>query len=700
MPAAAKPKPVRQLMSIDVTAKVMNFYFDKPWYAPSSQVLVSEGVRLPRMSKDFGAQEYIATPGGTPMPASWVFGTPRSEGIGELDYSGASIIMGGAGSDKILSGWTPPPGGPKSILVGGAGRDRFYVDYDTRTGLFDSRILDAAAGETVRINMNALDPTDIASAVSAARSAAAVAFGKGLRLTMAYGIVQVAGGQRFSTSDLDDEIYFELSSIGVNVDTGKGNDDVNGTAASDTIVGGDGNDSIAGSTEEAFAGDSLDGGSGNDTITGTERADTIVGGAGNDLIDGQGGGDVIRGGGGADTIYAHRGDTIQDLDADDLLVVTQLGWRPVTKARVQYVLHAQKNGSTLEGGDDDDWLDASSFGGWSNIGVRLIGGAGKDIYVIDDARDDIVGLEAGDLIMVTSADAAVRAKAIQWSMQSGALVQFQAELNDGSPRTARGWRFDDSFVGSELDDTIFGEAGHDDIGGSSGNDILYGDDGNDDLDGDDGRDTLFGGNGDDTLSGGLGNDKLFGDDGDDLLYGGFGDDVLVGGSGADTLEGGAGYDVLQAGFTSTQPARERGVNRLSGGDGDDTLIGNVGNDLLMGGDDNDKLYGMDGNDTLVGGEGADFLFGGAGADLFVFVPSNTSERDVIGDFQSGLDKIDLSAFTLISGYDAGRCLVAFDMRSATLKVDVNGDGFDDVIVAFKGSTTFDVGRDIVWNKLL
>lgn len=119
----------------------------------------------------------------------------------------------------------------------------------------------------------------------------------------------------------------------------------------------------------------------------------------------------------------------------------------------------------------------------------------------------------------------------------------------------------------------------------------------------------------------------------------------------------------------------------------------------MGGDGDDKLYGGDGNDTLVGGEGADFLFGGAGADLFVFVPSNTSERDVIGDFQTGLDKIDLSAFTLIEGYNPLRCRLAFDTRTSTLTVDVNGDGFNDVIVAFKGSSTFNVNTDITWNGL-
>lgn len=694
------PTPARRLMSIDVNAKTMKLYYDKPWYAPSSQVLVSAGVRLPRMTKDFGAQQIIDTPGGRLLTAGWVFGPPTGVRLGDNVYAGPAIIMGGAGSDSISSSWEPTAGGARAVLMGGKGVDTFSISYDARTHVFNSRILDATAGERVYIYLGSVQASRIASVLSRVKSDAVAEFGKGLDLVMSYQIAQVAGGRTIRTTDLSEMITFESSTIGVSVDAGKGNDYIEGTSATDTIVGGAGDDTIQGALGEATVGDSLVGGAGDDSIRGLEGADTIDGGIGNDSIDGGGGGDVIRGGAGADTIYAYRGDTYLDLGADDLLIVSDNDWRPVTAARLRFQLLAEGDGSTLVGGDEDDFLQATRYGDWSNIGVWLIGGAGNDTFVVDDAKDDIVGLEAGDLIWVNSADAALRSKAILWSVQSGAEVAFQVQLDGDSPRVAQGWRFDDGIIGSELADTIYGDAGNDILGGYGGNDFLSGDDGNDDLAGGDGRDTLSGGTGNDTLAGDLGNDKLYGDDGDDLLIGGYGNDTLVGGNGADTLDGGAGDDVLQAGFTSTVDAKEKGVNRLSGGDGSDTLIGNVGSDLLMGGDGIDKLYGMDGNDTLVGGEGADFLFGGAGADTFVFVPSNTSERDVIGDFESGLDKIDLSAFTLIEGYNPNNRRIAFDSRTSTLTVDVNGDGFDDVIVAFRGSSTFDVKKDIVWNKLL
>lgn len=68
------------------------------------------------------------------------------------------------------------------------------------------------------------------------------------------------------------------------------------------------------------------------------------------------------------------------------------------------------------------------------------------------------------------------------------------------------------------------------------------------------------GAGDDRISGGDGNDTLRGDGGDDLLRGGDGSDDLAGGAGNDVLEGGDGRDILDGGF---------GRDRMRGGDGDD-----------------------------------------------------------------------------------------------------------------------------------
>ncbi len=58
----------------------------------------------------------------------------------------------------------------------------------------------------------------------------------------------------------------------------------------------------------------------------------------------------------------------------------------------------------------------------------------------------------------------------------------------------------------------------------------------------------------------------------------------------------------------------RGVTRVYGEGGNDTLYGQRGNDFLFGGSGNDRLYGGIGDDQLRGGTGDDLLSGGFGAD--------------------------------------------------------------------------------------
>lgn len=121
------------------------------------------------------------------------------------------------------------------------------------------------------------------------------------------------------------------------------------------------------------------------------------------------------------------------------------------------------------------------------------------------------------------------------------------------------------------------------------------------------------GNGrDNELEGTNGNDRLYGRGGDDELEGKGGRDKLYGGSGNDEIEGDGGKDLL---------------------------YGGGGNDDLEGGGGNDKLWGGKGRDELEGDSGNDKLWGGSGADRFVF--DDDDGRDVIKDFQVGLDRIEI-----------------------------------------------------------
>ena len=99
-----------------------------------------------------------------------------------------------------------------------------------------------------------------------------------------------------------------------------------------------------------------------------------------------------------------------------------------------------------------------------------------------------------------------------------------------------------------------------------------------------------------------------------------------------------------------------------GGAGNDTLTGQpnendqlyglTGNDVLVGGSGDDYLDGGDGDDVLTGGLGGDVLFGGAGADRFVYLSGSDSglnrDYDMLADFETGIDTIDLRALSVSS----------------------------------------------------
>jgi VCBS repeat-containing protein len=147
------------------------------------------------------------------------------------------------------------------------------------------------------------------------------------------------------------------------------------------------------------------------------------------------------------------------------------------------------------------------------------------------------------------------------------------------------------------------------VTGGAGSQVVYGDGANQSivLGADD--DELHGGAGDDYVGSHGGNDWLYGDDGNDTVSGGEGNDWLYGGAGNDRLLGGSGKD------------------RLDGGAG------------------NDALKGEAGNDWITGGLGRDKLWGGAGRDVFDFNSVQESkvgsQRDIIQDFRSGQDRVDL-----------------------------------------------------------
>jgi len=171
-----------------------------------------------------------------------------------------------------------------------------------------------------------------------------------------------------------------------------------------------------------------------------------------------------------------------------------------------------------------------------------------------------------------------------------------------------------------------------------------------------GNDSLFGNSLANMLRGMSGNDRLEGFGGSDFINGNAGTDTVDGGMGADSLLGGRDNDRL---FGSG------GEDRVNGNLGDDVVFGDAGNDRVHGGKNDDIVYGGAGNDSVFGDLGNDTLYGNEGADVFVFASQNGA--DVIQDFTSGVDKIELRH----DGVDASNILslVSYVNSQAVINID-------------------------------
>nr|NJM02841.1 S8 family serine peptidase [Desulfobacula sp.] len=149
---------------------------------------------------------------------------------------------------------------------------------------------------------------------------------------------------------------------------GKGDDSISGMGGNDQAYGGDGNDSIT-----MHDGDDLAyGGSGNDIIIDSQGSDTIYGEAGNDIIIGGIGDDRLYGGTEDDIVSGHDGnDAIEGNDGND-------------------TLSGGTGEDSIYGGTGNDML----FGGEGSD--TLVGGAGNDFFETGSGYDIIeLGMTSG-----------------------------------------------------------------------------------------------------------------------------------------------------------------------------------------------------------------------------------------------------------------------------------------------------------------
>ncbi len=244
--------------------------------------------------------------------------------------------------------------------------------------------------------------------------------------------------------------------------------------------------------------------------------------------------------------------------------------------------------------------------------------------------------------------------------------------------------------------------------------------------------TIKGGKGNDTIIGSTGDDTIFGGAGNDSLSGGAGNDVFRIGkpSGMDSFDGGAGTNRIEAaldyariGISAIANIQQISNNGFAhtmvvGSTLADTLdLGSVqltGVESISLGAGNDTLVGSSAADTIIGGAGADQLSGGGGADHFVFnlyTESRLGRYDRILDFTSGQDVIDVhaidadtlttgdQAFTLIGNSAfhgiAGELRVFQGGGMTCIRGDLNGDGLADFDIRLATGMTLTTGDFIL-----
>ncbi|MBL0746253.1 calcium-binding protein [Nocardioides baculatus] len=378
------------------------------------------------------------------------------------------------------------------------------------------------------------------------------------------------------------------TTYGVSIDTGAGNDVVDGTAArswgADVTLGA-GADRFEGGASDDYvlAGDVVVAGS--DVSYPDADPDVLIGGGGGDSLrsgqDGLPNSDVLQGGDGDDGL-AYAG-TLTDaslLDGGSGVDRLGLALRPGAQLLDNVAGELRRDGALVR-----RWTSVESFAAGpadvTGVTLEVRGSAVAESLLLFDAMPLTGDLGAGDdslRVMATLPavstlaggegrdrfDFGTEDGSVEWDLRSGAVT-----TDDGS-FTARG--FEDGFV-SAARTRLVGTDGPNDLAANSCDAR---------IDGRDGRDRLS-----------IHSDGTF-----DVFDTCIGSAVLLGGRGHDTIISRAGSK-----------------DRMVGGRGNDTFDAVGSNDTVFGGPGHDGADLGNGNDAFYGGPGRDKVDGQQGRDL-------------------------------------------------------------------------------------
>jgi Ca2+-binding RTX toxin-like protein len=576
--------------------------------------------------------------------------------------SSANILTGGAGNDTLDGG------AGADTLIGGAGNDIYVVD-----DVADSVVELAAEGtDTVRsgvsyalaANVENLTLTGTAAIDGIGNLLANVLTGNGAANTLIAGdgndTLNGAGGPDILIGGLGNDTYDVDDAGDVVVELlGEGTDTVRSTI-SFTLAENVERLTLMGAAAINGFGNKLD-----NRITGNAGANTLSGDAGND---------TLNGGAGADTMIGGLGNDIFVVDNDgDIVIEAAAEGTDTVLSSISMVLAANVENLILTGSAAIDGTGnalANTITG-NTAANRLAGGAGDDIYIVNNVEDTVVELAAEGIDLVKAS--------VTYSLADNVE---NITLAGTAAIDATGNMLANVLVGNSASNMLTGGGGNDILDGAGGADSMLGGQGDDVYKVDNAADlvTELAGEGIDSViasvtfslsanvenltlsgssainaTGNMSANVLTGNSGANTLIGGAGDDTLNGGAGADTLIGGTGDDLymvdnlgdivteldaegtdsVNSAITYTLGANLENltlVNKSSiaggGNELNNVLTGNSGNNTLTGYAGDDVLDGKAGNDTLVGGTGNDryLLSRGYGSDRILendATPGNT-----------------------------------------------------------------------------
>ncbi|WNN91719.1 hypothetical protein [Gloeocapsopsis dulcis] len=289
-----------------------------------------------------------------------------------------------------------------------------------------------------------------------------------------------------------------------------GNDTLVGTRFADTIFGLAGNDLLLG-----LAGnDTLYGGSGNDTLNGGAGIDSLIGGVGNDVYIINNVGDVVveAANAGIDTVRSSIGYSLPD-NVENLTltgnrnisgsgnglnnrIIGNRGNNALFGGEGNDTLFGRVGNDTLDGGngsdilyggDGDDTLIASDvyirrsfflydflfFYGDGDPDI-LIGGDGNDTYIVVESGDRITEAPNAGIDTVIAYNSYSLGDNIENLILAEQEVDEQTVFSSGIDGT--GNRLNNIIIGNSSNNTLRGKAGNDSLDGGAGDDILAGTD--------------------------------------------------------------------------------------------------------------------------------------------------------------------------------------------------------------------------------